>query len=132
MGHSQDSGTIPVAEPRAFVASVFRATGSEDTEARRRRSPRRRQPRRAPRIPSIFAEREFVEAGGLIAYGPSLAEQFRHAAVFVDKVLKGAKPANLPIEQATQFELAINLKTAKALAITFPSAVVQRATMVIE
>ena len=84
------------------------------------------------RIPSIFADREFVEAGGLMAYGPSLAEQFRRAAVFVDKVLKGSKPTNLPIEQATQFELAINLKTAKALSITFPPAVVQRASMVIE
>ena len=84
------------------------------------------------RLPTIFARRENVEAGGLLSYGSSLSDQFRYAATFVDKILKGAKPADLPVEQATKFELVINLKTAKALRITIPQSLLLRADEVIQ
>ena len=73
-----------------------------------------------------------AEVGGLISYGPNLLEMFRHAAVFVDKILKGAKPADLPVEQPTQFELIVNLKTAKALGLKIPQPILLRADRVIE
>ncbi|MBI2553901.1 MAG: ABC transporter substrate-binding protein, partial [Candidatus Rokubacteria bacterium] len=84
------------------------------------------------RLPSIFQLREFADAGGLVAYGPDRSDMFRRAATFVDKILKGAKPADLPVEQPTRFELVINLKTAKALGLTIPPSVLIRADEVIQ
>ncbi len=84
------------------------------------------------RLPTVHAAREYVEAGGLIAYGANLAENFRRAAMYVDKILKGAKPADLPVEQPTKFELVLNMRTAKALGLTIPPAVLARADHVIE
>ena len=83
-------------------------------------------------LPAIYSNTEFVVGGGLMAYSPDLIDQWRRAAVFVDKILKGAKPADLPVEQPTKFELAINLKSAKALGITFPQTILLQATRVIE
>jgi ABC-type uncharacterized transport system substrate-binding protein len=83
-------------------------------------------------LPAIFIWREAVEAGGLISYGTNLHDLHRRAAYFVDKILKGAKPGDLPVDQATKFELVINLKTAKALSLTIPPSLLARADQVIE
>ena len=83
-------------------------------------------------LPAMYTLREHMEAGGLAFYGPSMADNFRRAASYVDKILKSAKPADLPIEQPTKFELVINLKTAKALGLTIPPSLLQRADQVIE
>ena len=84
------------------------------------------------RLPGVFPTRVFVEAGGLMSYGPNLAANSRRAAAFVDKILKGTKPADLPIEQPTKFELVINLKTARELGLTIPQTLVVQADQVIE
>jgi ABC-type uncharacterized transport system substrate-binding protein len=84
------------------------------------------------RLPSMFTVRENVEAGGLMCYGADLVDLIRRAATYIDKILKGAKPANLPVEQASKFELVINLKTAKALGLTIPQTLLLRADHVIE
>ncbi len=83
------------------------------------------------RLPAMYPWREFVDAGGLVSYGPNVAELHRRAAVYVDKILRGAKPADLPIEQPTKFELVINLKTATTLGLTIPPALLQRVDQVI-
>jgi putative tryptophan/tyrosine transport system substrate-binding protein len=84
------------------------------------------------RLPAIYEQRFFTEAGGLMSYATDLADVWRRAAGFVDKIMKGAKPADLPVEQPTKFDLVINLKTAKALRLTIPPSLLQRADQVIE
>jgi putative tryptophan/tyrosine transport system substrate-binding protein len=84
------------------------------------------------RLPAAYPAREFVEAGGLIAYAVNYPDLYFRVASFVDKIFKGAKPGELPVEQPTKFELVINLKTAKALGLTIPQSLLQRADQVIE
>ena len=84
------------------------------------------------RLPAMYTNSEFVEAGGLMSYAPNLADQWRRAADFVDKILKGTKPADLPVEQPTKFEFLVNLKTAKQIGLTIPPNVLARADKVIK
>lgn len=84
------------------------------------------------RIPAIYSRTEFAEHGGLLAYGPDFSSNYRRAAYYVDKILKGARPSELPIEQPTRFELVVNSKTAKSLGLTLPQALLQRADRIIE
>jgi putative ABC transport system substrate-binding protein len=84
------------------------------------------------RLPSVSAFRSFPQAGGLMSYGQNLTDSYRRAATYVDKILKGTKPADIPVEQPTRFELVINMKTAKALGLTIPQSVLVRADRVIE
>ena len=84
------------------------------------------------RLPTTFNTRVFVQAGGLMSYGPSFSDQFRRTAELVDKILRGTKPGDIPVEQPTRFELVINLTTAKALGLTIPESFLLRADEVIE
>jgi putative tryptophan/tyrosine transport system substrate-binding protein len=86
----------------------------------------------AARLPTISYFREYVEVGGLMSYGPNIPDLFRRAADYVDKILRGAKPGEIPVEQATKFDLIINLTTAKALGLTIPESFLVRADEVIE
>ena len=83
-------------------------------------------------LPASYPQKEYVDEGGLMSYGADLADQYRRAAVYVDKILKGAKPADLPVQQATKFEFVINLKAAKQIGLTIPGRVLERANQVIK
>src|SRR5262249_20772608 len=83
-------------------------------------------------LPAAFAEKEYAEAGGLLSYGPNVEDNFRRAATYADKIFKGARPADLPIEQPTTFDFVVNLKTAQALGLTVPQSVLLQATEAIQ
>jgi ABC-type uncharacterized transport system substrate-binding protein len=84
------------------------------------------------RLPSIYGTKDYADAGGLMAFGPNVVDQWRRAATYVDKILKGARPGDLPVQQPTKFELVINLQTAKTLGLTIPSALLQRADHIVQ
>ena len=86
----------------------------------------------AQRLPTMFATTEYVEAGGLLAYSPSSTGNFRRAALFIDKILRGASPGDIPVEQPTRFEFTVNLRTARALGLSLPAALLLRADVVLE
>ena len=85
----------------------------------------------ASRLPAVYGGSEFVTAGGMMSYGPDTSEMFRHAAVYVARILKGERPGDLPIEQPTKFHLAVNLRTVKALGVQIPDSILVRADLVI-
>ena len=104
-----------------FSSAMLNASGKQLTELAERK-----------RLPAIYANREYVEAGGLLSYGVDVAEMYRVSAKYVDRILKGARPGDLPIEQPTKFELFVNLRAAKALGIKLPRAMVARADQILE
>jgi putative ABC transport system substrate-binding protein len=119
----------------AFSAAVRRkaeavAVGTQGMFSRNQRSIVKAAAKN--RLPAIYHRREFVEAGGLMSYGPDHVDLYRRAAFYVDRILKGAKPSDLPVEQPTKFRLVVNLKTAKTLGLTIPSKVLMWADRVIE
>ena len=116
------------AMPREHVQALFVAAGALTTENRKRLVGLAAK----SRIPAMWGERQFVEAGGLMSYAVNFYDEVRRAATYVDKILKGAKPADLPVEQPTMFELIINLRTAKALGQTVPPSLLSRADQIIE
>jgi len=116
--------TIAAAKPHAMIVLADRFLLAHRTEIVNFAS--------VNRLPTMYAYRAYVAAGGLMSYAPSDVDQFRHTAEYVDKILKGAKPAELPVQEPTKFELVINLKTAKALALTIPQALLSTADEVIE
>jgi putative ABC transport system substrate-binding protein len=136
---SVDVDSFPVREPKdfddAFKTAVARRAGGlitlEDpfTIAHRARIVDLAS---RYKLPAVYAVRPFVDAGGLMSYGPDRADQNRRAAVFVDRILKGARPADLPIERPTKFELVINMRTAKATGISIPPSLLLRADQVLE
>jgi putative tryptophan/tyrosine transport system substrate-binding protein len=83
-------------------------------------------------LPAMYEQRLFAEAGGLLAYGPNLADNYRRAAYYVDRILKGTKPADLPVEQPMTFDFVVNMKTARELSITFPQEIMLQVTEVIQ
>jgi putative ABC transport system substrate-binding protein len=87
---------------------------------------------RRARLPAIYANRQIVDEGGLMSYGPNFADQFRRTAIYVDKIFRGARPADLPIELPTMFDFVVNLKTAQSLGLTIPTAVLQQATEMLQ
>lgn len=121
-----DSAFAAIAREHAGAVIVFIDRVFLDQRARIARLAARQ------RLPAVYGMEDHVEAGGLIIYGPSVAERYRRAATFVDKILKGARPADLPIEQPTRFELVINLKTAAALGLKIPPSLLLRADRVIQ
>jgi putative ABC transport system substrate-binding protein len=114
---------------RQHAQAVMLSTGNPATMVRRAEIASLAQ---RSRLPSIYAAREYADLGGLISYGPSTTDMFRRTATYVDKILKGAKPADLPVEQPTKFELVINVKTAKALDLNIPPSLLRRADDVIQ
>ena len=126
---AQDIGSVfAVANERPGIDGVVMVTDALFTAQRQRIV----DLALAARLPSVFQQREYVEAGGLMSYGQGFREFFRRAAFYVDKIFRGAKPADLPVEQPTKFDLVINLKTAKALEITIPPSLLVRADEVIK
>jgi len=131
---------LDVTDPKDFE-TAFQAAGKRQAEAALMLvwnpilNPRRKEVAELAvksRLPTVFRDREDVQVGGLMAYGPNIPDLFRRAATYVDKILKGAKPADLPVEQPTKFELLINLKTAKALGLTIPQSVLLRVDQMIQ
>jgi len=121
-----------VPDPRPGPGDVLVQVDVALTDGTDLKAFRRGHPLLLSKLPSLFGPRHNVQAGGLMSYSPDRAEQWRGAAIYVDKILKGAKPADLPVQQPTKLELVINLKTAKALGLTVPSSLLSRADKVIE
>jgi len=132
-----DTKAVPIQDPNQFASAFEDARGVDglmQMEDPLFTTHRRQLAELAirSRLPAIYSIREFVDAGGLMSYGADYADLYRRAATYIDKILKGAKPAELPVEQPTKFELVINLKTAKALGLTVPPPLLARADRVIE